>query len=191
MTRVEALANRAQAGPNAGVRGDVRRDEPGAGGHRRSAEQPVPARFDGAHHVRGAGARDRTEHRSSSQVVAIDGDGSLLMNLGSLATIGARQPASLTAAARQWGARVGPRCSDVLGSHRPVRRRARLRADTQEVGRDRGSSRDALRDVIQRGRPHLLLRQDRAGQPRRYPWLHADPVVLGEWFRTWVARWAK
>lgn len=127
------------------------------------------------------GLRQRFPH-----VVAIDGDGSLLMNLGSLATIGACAPTNLTILLLDNGEHASagglPTISDRIDLCR-VAEGCGLR--TSQVSTAAGL-RDALRAAAIGGPPHFLRVRIARGNASGVPWLHADPVVLGDRFRSWA-----
>ncbi len=126
-----------------------------------------------------------TEARSSSQVVAIDGDGSLLMNLGSLATIGARQPANLTVLLLDNGVHASAQGVPTFSDRIDLCGVARgCGLTTQEVDATEGLA-DALRVTRGAPGPHFVRARIAPGNAAGVPWLHVDPVVLGDRFRTW------
>jgi thiamine pyrophosphate-dependent acetolactate synthase large subunit-like protein len=127
------------------------------------------------------GLRDRFPH-----VVAIDGDGSLLMNLGSLATIGAYAPSNLTVLlldnAEHASASSVPTSSPKFDLCRVAEgcgmQASEIVTDPEVVA--------GLRAAALDGRPHFLRVRIAGGNTSGIPWLHADPVVLAERFRTWA-----
>lgn len=127
------------------------------------------------------GLRQRFPH-----VVAIDGDGSLLMNLGGLATIGAHAPTNLTILLLDNGEHASaggmPTISDRIDLCR-VAEGCGVRA--AEITTADGLS-DALRAAVLGGPPHFLRMRIARGNAAGVPWLHADPVVLGDRFRSWA-----
>jgi sulfopyruvate decarboxylase subunit beta len=127
------------------------------------------------------GLRERFPH-----VVAIDGDGSLLMNLGSLATIGAQAPTNLTILLLDNGEHASagglPTISDRIDLC-GVAEACGLRA--AEVTTADGLSK-GLRAAAIGGPPHLLRVRIARGNAAGVPWLHADPVVVGDRFRSWA-----
>lgn len=127
------------------------------------------------------GLRERAPH-----VVAIDGDGSLLMNLGSLATIGAHAPSNLTILLLDNGehasAKGVPTTSGWLDLCR-IAEGCGIAAEEVTTERDVVAK---LRATALDGRTHLIRARIARGNATGVPWLHADPVVLGERFRTWL-----
>lgn len=122
-----------------------------------------------------------------TRVVAIDGDGSLLMNLGSLASIGAAQPPNLTVLLLDNGEHASangvPTTSGVLDLVR-VAEGCGLRAaectTEEELFRQ-------LREVDVDG-PRLLRVRIARGNREGTPWLRTDPVVIAERFGSWLAQ---
>ena len=127
------------------------------------------------------GLRDRVPH-----VVAIDGDGSLLMNLGSMATIGACAPSNLTILlldnAEHASAKGVPTTSPRIDLCR-VADGCGIQASELATERDIITG---LRAAALDGRPHFLRVRIAGGNAPDIPFLHADPVVLAERFRTWL-----
>ncbi|HEY3686252.1 MAG TPA: thiamine pyrophosphate-dependent enzyme [Streptosporangiaceae bacterium] len=121
-----------------------------------------------------------------SHVITVDGDGSLLMNLGALATAGFLAPAPLlvvlldngvyastgnipTQAARIDLGAVAAACGlNVAAAGTPEELRAGLSAMLGAPG------------------PHLLHVRIEPGNEPGTPLLLDDPVVLGDRFRTWL-----
>jgi sulfopyruvate decarboxylase subunit beta len=122
------------------------------------------------------------------RVVAIDGDGSLLMNLGSLATIGAHGPRDLTILLLDNGTHASaagvPTTSDRIDLCRVAEG---CGIDAREVFTTEELT-QGLRDAVGDESPHMLRVKIAPGNAAGIPWLHADPVVLGERFRAWVER---
>ena len=121
-----------------------------------------------------------------THVVAIDGDGSLLMNLGSVATIGAVAPANLTVLLLDNGEHASaggfPTISpslDLVGLARSCRFEAAACTTPAEMT-------SQLRAAAGTDRPHFLRVLIDRGNTPGVPWLHADPVVVGDRFRTWA-----
>lgn len=129
------------------------------------------------------GLKDRHRH-----VVAIDGDGSLLMNLGSLATIGAYGPSNLTVLLLDNGVHASAAGVPTTSERIDICRIAEgCGMDAREVLTTEDLV-QGLRDAIGDERPHLLRVRIAPGNAQGIPWLHADPVVLGERFRSWLDR---
>jgi sulfopyruvate decarboxylase subunit beta len=123
---------------------------------------------------------------SFPHVVAIDGDGSLLMNLGSLATIGAYAPSNLTVLLLDNGEHASaggmPTISeriDFCGIARGCGFEAVEVTTADHVIKE-------LRSAAIDGRPNLIRVRIARGNAAGVPWLHADPVVLGDRFRSWL-----
>lgn len=119
-------------------------------------------------------------------VVAIDGDGSLLMNLGSLATIGAYGPTGLTILLLDNGVHASasgiPTMSPRLDLCAVAEGCGIAATEVDSIDALRRDLRATLGDQ----RPHMLRVRIAPQNAPDIPWLHADPVVLGERFRTWV-----
>lgn len=127
------------------------------------------------------GLRDSAPH-----VVAIDGDGSLLMNLGSLATIGAYGPSNLTILLLDNGEHASAKGVPTTSERIDICRVAEgCGIDAEELTTDMDVV-ERLRAAAIDGRPHLLRVRIARGNEPDVPWLHADPVVLGDRFRTWL-----
>jgi sulfopyruvate decarboxylase subunit beta len=127
------------------------------------------------------GLKDRHRH-----VVAIDGDGSLLMNLGSLATIGAYGPANLTILLLDNGVHASAAGVPTTSERLDICRIAEgCGIPAREVLTTEGLG-EGLRDALDDDRPHLLRARIAPENAQGIPWLHADPVVLGERFRSWL-----
>ena len=122
----------------------------------------------------------------SRDVVAIDGDGSLLMNLGSLATIGAYGAPSLTILLLDNGVHAS---ASGIPTTSP---RLDLCAVAEGCGIIAGEVRTTedlvagLRTALGDQRPHMLRVRIAPQNAPDIPWLQADPVVLGERFKAWV-----
>jgi thiamine pyrophosphate-dependent acetolactate synthase large subunit-like protein len=93
--------------------------------------------------------------RPSLDVVVLDGDGSLLMNLGSLATIGLQQPANLTLVVMDnelYGTTGGQPTPTASGADLAAAARAmRIREATTVRGTEE------LRSVLARGGPAVVV----------------------------------
>jgi thiamine pyrophosphate-dependent acetolactate synthase large subunit-like protein len=127
-----------------------------------------------------------TEDRPSFQVVAIDGDGSLLMNLGSLATIGARQPTNLTVLLLDNGVHASAQGVPTFSDRIDLCAVARgCGLTTREVDSLDGLA-EALRATMRAPGAYFVRVRIAPGNAPGMPWLHADPVLLGDRFRTWV-----
>jgi sulfopyruvate decarboxylase subunit beta len=127
------------------------------------------------------GLRDRAPH-----VVAIDGDGSLLMNLGSLATIGAYAPSNLTILLLDNQEHASAKGVPTTSGRLDLCRVAEGCGIAAEEATTEGDVVAKLRAAVTDGRPHLVRARISRGNAAGVPWLHADPVVLGERFRTWL-----
>ena len=121
-----------------------------------------------------------------SRVVAIDGDGSLFMNLGSLATIGARRPENLTVIVLD---------NRVHGSAGNVPSHSAL-IDVGAVARSCGinvyeaSNSDSLQGALLTAAgedsANLVHVDVEPGNAPDIPFLLEDPVVLGRRFGAWL-----
>lgn len=120
------------------------------------------------------------------RVLVLDGDGSLLMNLGSLASIGYYRPEKLilaildnasyasTAGLPTYAQRID------LGAIAAACGIEVAVADTEE------SLRSALENAAHRPGPHALHVRIEPGNAANTPLLLADPVVLAARFRSWL-----
>jgi sulfopyruvate decarboxylase subunit beta len=127
------------------------------------------------------GLRDASPH-----VVAIDGDGSLLMNLGSLATIGAYAPSNLTILLLDNGEHASANGVPTTSGRIDLCRVAEgCGIEAEEVTTEEGVV-ERLRAAAVDGRTHLLRVRIARGNAPGVPLLHADPVLLGERFRKWL-----
>lgn len=127
------------------------------------------------------GLRERFPH-----VVAIDGDGSLLMNLGSLATIGAQAPTNLTILLLDNGEHASAGGMPTIANRIDLCRVAEACGfRTTEVTSADGLT-TGLRAAAIGGPPHLLRARIARGNATGVPWLHADPVLVGDRFRSWA-----
>jgi sulfopyruvate decarboxylase subunit beta len=121
------------------------------------------------------------------KVVAIDGDGSILMNLGSLATLGYLRPERLvlvildnqsyasTAGIPTYTERID------LGSIAAACGVAVLQADDQET------LARALEQALSEPGPHVVHARTEPGNAPNIPLLLVDPVVLAARFSDWLA----
>lgn len=121
-----------------------------------------------------------------SHVLVLDGDGSVLMNLGTLATIGYHRPEKLiltvldnacyasTAGLPTYAERID------LGAVAASCGIEVTVADTEE------SLRSALEGARQRNGPEMIHVRIEPGNAAGIPLLLADPVVLAARFRSWL-----
>lgn len=121
-----------------------------------------------------------------SHVITVDGDGSLLMNLGALATAGYLAPAPLLVVLLDNGVYAS------TGNIPTQAGRIDLGAVAAACGLNvaTASTADALRGELGRmlgvPGPHLLHVRVEPGNESGTPLLLDDPVVLGHRFRTWL-----
>jgi sulfopyruvate decarboxylase subunit beta len=128
-------------------------------------------------------ALDDTPHR---QVLVLDGDGSLLMNLGSLATIGYHRPKKLILgildnASYASTAGFGTYAEHIdLGAVAAACGIEVTAVDTEE------SLRSSLRTARERIGPQVIHIRIEPGNAENIPLLLMDPVVLTARFRSWL-----
>ena len=169
MTRLEATRVIVGAGRR---RGDCREPRPSRLRSLRRRRSPARISTPGAAWASPRRSASAWRWRGpTSRVFVLDGDGSLLMNLGSLATIGLLRPANLVARRDgQRGIRHDRRPEDADGARRrPRRRRAgdgrvarRRRCEPRSrTGGDRGA-----RVATQRGRGRHHRQGERVGADR-------------------------
>jgi sulfopyruvate decarboxylase subunit beta len=121
------------------------------------------------------------------KVVAVDGDGSLLMNLGALATAGFLRPSALLLIVLDNGTYAST--ADIptytyeidLGAISESCGLSVLRAnDSQELA-------DALKEAISSEGPHMIHVRIEPGNSPNIPLLLMDPVLLAGRFENWIA----
>ena len=119
------------------------------------------------------------------RVFALEGDGSLLMQLGSLATIATLSPNNLTMVVMDNGIYqiTGAQPTPAACRVRPRRRRRRERALQQRLGCGRGGFRAADRSIAVRLGADADRRADRRQARHRHhaPGSRADPRALHAW----------
>ena len=123
-----------------------------------------------------------------SRLIALEGDGSLLMNFGSLATIGFLQPERLVLVVLDNGVYAStadiPTYTQVLDLA-PVASAIGLTTWTAVDGE---TLRTAMRQVLAEPGPHFVHVRIEPGNAPRTPLLLADPVVLAARFEAWLTR---
>jgi phosphonopyruvate decarboxylase len=118
------------------------------------------------------------------RVVALDGDGNLLMGLGGLALVAAKRPTNLFHVVLDNG------CYATTGGQASVSRQVDLAAVATGAGyrwarrcRAGGDVGEALHDWLGAPGPAFLLLEIEAGDPRPAPRIPMTPVEMGERFR--------
>ncbi|MCI2418174.1 thiamine pyrophosphate-dependent enzyme [Saccharopolyspora sp. K220] len=134
----------------------------------------------------GTGLALACEGTAVSKVVTIDGDGSLLMNLGALATAGYLLPKPLVVLLLDNGTYASTADIPTQAQRLDLGRIAEacdlevLRADSVD------SLRASLAKALESDGPMLIHTRIEPGNTSGIPLLLEDPVVLGARFRQWL-----
>jgi phosphonopyruvate decarboxylase len=122
------------------------------------------------------------------RVVALDGDGNLLMGLGGLALVAAQRPANLFHVVLDNG------CYETTGGQAAVSRHVDLAAVAAGAGyrwarrcRSGEDAAAAVRSWLEASGPAFLLLEVEPGDPAPAPRIAMTPVEMGERFRAALA----
>jgi sulfopyruvate decarboxylase subunit beta len=136
----------------------------------------------------GTGVALALEDSSVNRVLVLDGDGSLLMNLGCLATIGYHRPQKLILAILDNASYASTAGLPTYST------RLDLGAIAAACGIQvlRADSEDTLQSILDislsKPGPHVLHVRIEAGNAVATPLLLLDPVILAARFSTWLNR---
>jgi sulfopyruvate decarboxylase subunit beta len=128
-------------------------------------------------------ALDDTPHE---HVLVIDGDGSLLMNLGSLATIGYHRPKKLILGILDNGTYASTAGFATYAERIDLGAIAASCGIEVTVANTEESVRSSLQTTLFRTGPQVLHIRIEPGNAANVPLLLMDPVVLAARFRSWL-----
>lgn len=128
-------------------------------------------------------ALDDTPHE---HVLVLDGDGSLLMNLGSLATIGYHRPKKLILGILDNGTYASTAGFATYAERIDLGAIAAACGIAVTVANTEDTVRSALQAAMQRTGPEVIHIRIEPGNAQNIPLLLMDPVVLAARFRSWL-----
>ena len=136
----------------------------------------------------GTGLALAVEGSSVDKVVTLEGDGSLLMNFGSLATIGYLKPERLVLVVLDNGVYASTADIPTYTQTLDLAPIASAIGLTTWTAIDEETLREAMRQALTEPGPSFLHVRIEPGNEPGTPLLLADPVVLAARFATWLSQ---